>query len=80
MIEKIILACNNIILYCFYGLFFLVPLTFSSNTHELFEFNKMWLTIGLTIVITGLWLLNMALRGTFTIKKTPLDIPILLFL
>ncbi len=40
----------------------------------------MWLTWVLTIVIMGAWLVKMISTRTFTIKRTPLDIPILLFL
>jgi O-antigen ligase len=40
----------------------------------------MWLTWGLTVIITGVWLIKMISTRTFTIKRTPFDIPILLFL
>ena len=71
--------CNRVIEYSFYALFLLVPLVFLGNTSELFEFNKMWLTFGLTIVIGSVWVTKMILQGRIAIQKTPLDIPILLF-
>ncbi len=80
MITLLTKICGLIITYSFYALFLLVPLTFTSNTFELFEFNKMWLTFGLTILIIGSWLVKMALKKRFFIQRTPLDIPILLFL
>jgi len=40
----------------------------------------MWLTWGLTIIILSAWLVKMISTRTFSIKRTPLDIPILLFL
>src|SRR3990167_5123113 len=76
----ILKICNRIIEYSFYALFFLVPLTFASDTYELFEFNKMWLTYGLTIIIAGSWFTKMLLQRRILLCRTPLDIPILLFL
>lgn len=70
---------NKVIEFSFYALFFLVPLFFTNNTSELFEFNKLWLTFGLTIIIVGAWVAKMAVAGEFRIQRTPLDIPIALF-
>jgi len=71
---------NRIIEYSFYALFLLVPLVFSGATSELFEFPKMWLTFGLTIVIGTAWIAKMILQKRIQIQRTPLDIPLLLFL
>ncbi len=71
---------NRIIRYSFYSLFFLVPIVFTNNTSELFEFNKLWLTFGLTIIIVATWISKMILERRIIYKRTPLDIPILLFL
>lgn len=71
---------NRIITWSFYVLFFFVPLVFTSDTSELFELNKMWLTWGLAIIIVGAWIIKMAYEGKIRIQRTPLDIPILLFL
>lgn len=72
--------CNKVIEYSFYSLFFLVPLVFSGSTSELFEFNKMWLTFGVTGIIATAWAAKMVGEKKFFIQRTPLDIPILLFL
>ncbi len=72
--------CDKIIRWSFYALLFFVPLVLTSNTSELFELNKMWLTWGLAVIIIGSWLVKMITERTFTIKRTPFDIPILLFL
>jgi putative inorganic carbon (HCO3(-)) transporter len=72
--------CNRIIAYSFYALFFFVPLIFTSQTSELFEFNKMWLTFGLTIIIAAVWFIKMIIERRIFLYKTPLDIPIILFL
>lgn len=71
---------NKIIEYSFYLLFFLVPLAFTSDTSELFEFNKLWVTFILTVVVGGAWITKMVIKKEFRIQKTPLDIPIALFL
>lgn len=71
---------DKIIFYCFATLFFLVPLIFSPLNFELFEFNKMLLTYFLTITIVGCWLLKTINYKQLTIHRTPLDIPLLLFL
>jgi len=76
----IIKICNRVIEYSFYGIFLLVPLAFTSATSELFELNKMWLTWGLTIIISASWLTKMVIQRKILFQRTPLDIPIALFL
>ncbi len=71
---------NKTITYSFYLLFFLVPLIFFGNTSELFEFNKMWLTFGLTTIIGTAWISKMIISKKIIITRTPLDIPLALFL
>jgi putative inorganic carbon (hco3(-)) transporter len=77
---KIISYLNRIIEYSFYALFLLVPLIFTSATSELFELPKMWLTFGLTLLITFAWGARMVFSRQIKIQRTPLDIPILIFL
>ena len=76
----IIKICNKIIEYSFYALFLLVPLVFTSDAFELFEFNKMWLTFAITLIIAGCWITAMIIKKEFRIQRTPLDIPIAFFL
>ncbi|MCL4366197.1 O-antigen ligase family protein [Patescibacteria group bacterium] len=71
---------SKVISYSFYLLFALVPLFWTSVNYELFEYNKMMLTYGFTVIITGAWLLKMLNEKQLLIKRTPLDIPLLLFL
>jgi len=77
---KIVNLTNRIIEYSFYLLLLLTPLAFTNNTSELFEFNKMWITFGFTILIVGAWICKMIAKKQFSLQRTPLDIPILLFL
>jgi len=71
---------NKVIEYSFYLLFFLVPLALTGDTSELFEFNKLWLTFILTIIIGAAWVCKMVVKKEFKVQRTPLDIPIGLFL
>lgn len=64
----------------FYLLFFLVPLILSPWNFELFEFNKMMLTYILTVVIAFFWILRQLYEKRLIWRKTPLDLPLLLFL
>lgn len=72
--------CSKIITYSFYLLFFAVPLVWLPLNSELFEFNKMILVYFLTVVIATSWIIKGLNEKEFKVKKTPLDIPILLFL
>src|SRR6185437_1886892 len=71
---------NKVISFSFYALFLIVPLTFAGDPSELFEFNKMWLTFGLTILIGVAWLSKMMVTKQIKIQRTILDIPLGLFL
>ncbi len=68
-----------IINWLFILLVFLTPLVFSFQTSELFEFPKMMLVYAFSSVIVTLWLIRSVLEKRFIFKRTPLDIPILLF-
>jgi len=71
---------DTVIEYSFYLLIFFVPLIWLPANYELFEFNKITLTYILASVIFGAWLLKSADERKLYIKRTPLDIPITLFL
>src|SRR5215216_6020900 len=80
MREDFISKINSAIRWSFYSLFFLVPLILWPDTFELFEFNKMWLVFAISLLIFFLWGSKMIIQKRFEIRKTPLDIPIALFL
>lgn len=61
-------------------LLFLTPLLMFHKTSEIFEFNKMMFIYLMTLVIGSLWLGRMVLRQKILFHRTPLDLPILLFL
>ena len=76
----LIKICNQTIKYSFYLLFFLVPLILTPWNYELFEFNKMITVYFLTIIILGAWLIKMIAEGKIRIQRTPLDLPIIIYL
>ncbi len=66
--------------FSFYAIFFVVPLIVFSDNFELFEFNKMWTVFGFSLLVLFFWTSKIIMTGKFLIKRTPLDLPILLFL
>ena len=77
---NLVLWCNRVIKIGFYLLFILIPLILTPWNYELFEYNKMMVTYALTIIIVGAWAIKMVAQKEVRIAKTPLDIPIALFL
>ena len=71
---------RNGINVAFLLLAFFLPLILSTRSSEVFELPKMLFVYAMTAVIAGLWLGRMALRREILIRRTPLDIPILLVL
>lgn len=67
------------ILVLFHVLLFVTPLYFRFNTEELFEFNKMILVYVLTTLIGGLFVVRLLFETPKPLRKTPFDIPLLLF-
>ncbi len=78
--EKIEKICDKVIEYGFYLLLFLVPLIMTPWNFELFEFNKMMLTYGLTVIIVGAWLAKMVLEKKILFKRSPFDAPLIIYL
>lgn len=64
----------------FFLLFFLIPLILTPINYELFEYNKMMLTYALTVIIAVSWLVKMIADGKIYFRRTPWEIPMVLFL
>lgn len=60
-------------------LFFVTPLLFLPVNYELFEYNKMMFVYLMTSVITALWLGRVLIEKKLVLRRTPLDIPILIY-
>ncbi len=70
---------DQIIQLLYSALFFITPLIMTKTTSELFEFNKMLFIYTSTVLIAFFWFLKMVINTKIILKKTPLDIPILIF-
>ena len=71
---------DKIIRLLYYILFFITPLVMYPATSEIFEFNKMLFIYLITASITFFWIVKMIVNRKIILKKTFLDIPIVLFL
>ena len=71
---------TNSIKYLYYILFFMLPFVVLPVNSELFEFNKMLFIYIITSLIVCLWVLRCLQENTLIIKKTPFDVPLILFL
>ena len=70
---------NQLLRFSFLSLFFFTPLLLWPQTSEVFEFNKMLFVYLITIIVSTLWLFKSIFEKKFVLKRTPLDIPLLLF-
>ncbi len=70
---------ERVIRWAFYLLFIFVPLILTPWNYELFEYNKMMLVYALTVIVAAAWAVQMIQNRHIRIAKTPLDIPIALF-
>jgi O-antigen ligase len=77
--ERISETADHTIHICFLLLAFFVPLILTPFNYELFEYNKMMLTYGITAVIVCSWVSKMIAQKRFFVARTPFDIPIGLF-
>lgn len=79
MAMALITWCNRFIKIGFYVAFGIVPLLLTPWNYELFEYNKMMAVYAITAIVATAWLVKMIKEQQIRITKTPLDIPILLF-
>lgn len=68
-----------IIKYYLVGLAFVLPLFFLSFTSEFYNFNKYVLLVGSALILTLLWTGRMVIEGRVKVVRTPMDIPVLIF-
>src|SRR5688572_6290473 len=71
--------CARVIRAGFYLLFALVPLLLTPWNYELFEYNKMMAVYAITAIIVTAWVIQMVQEKEIKIARTPLDIPLGLF-
>jgi len=63
----------------FKALAFILPLAFFPKSSEIFEFNKMCLVYGATVLIVGMWAAQMVRQKKIIFRRSSLDIPLLFF-
>ncbi len=71
---------SKVITWSFFILFGFTPLFFLPNNSELFEFNKMRLVYGLTVIIASAWIIKSIQLRKLIFRQTPFDLPLLIFL
>lgn len=76
--KRLASFADKLITFSFYSLLFAVPLVFSPWNFELFEMPKMLLTYLLTVIILASWAIKSAVLGKPILRRTILDIPLLL--
>ena len=71
---------SQLIKLTLFSLVVIIPFVFTSTTTELFEFPKIQLVYALTIIILTAWACLVILHRRFIFRRTPLDIPLIIFL
>lgn len=66
--------------FFYYALFLLVPLVMSSQTSELFEFNKMLVIYAITVSVVCLWITHILVHGAKIVFYPLITVPFLVFL
>jgi len=70
---------QKLIIFLFHLLVIILPFCFTWINDELFEFNKMIVIYGFTSLIVAAWISLMMTQGKVILKKTILDLPLMLF-
>jgi len=78
--NRIVSVCDFILQKGLVSFVFLLPLFFVPLTTEFFSFNKLYLFFVFTLVLLVSYALKMAVSKTFYVKRTFLDLPLLLIL
>jgi putative inorganic carbon (hco3(-)) transporter len=71
---------RTILILLFHLLLLITPFLWTARTSELFEFPKMMFTYGTALLIVAAWASRMILEKRLIFRRTPFDIPLLLFL
>lgn len=78
MNQKIISYIDNIFQIAFIGLVLAIPFFFWNLTSEFYETPKFLILSFITLFLLGLWVIKFVVAGKVTIKKSAIDIPMLL--
>ncbi|HWY79729.1 MAG TPA: hypothetical protein VNW29_05210, partial [Candidatus Sulfotelmatobacter sp.] len=56
------------------------PLLFLNQTTEFYETPKLIFLVVVTVLLLGLWIFSWIVKGKVVLTRTPLDVPLLIFL
>lgn len=79
IMQRLEQLCDRTMRIGFMLLALLVPLLLTPVNYELFEYNKMMAVYAMTAAIAGAWVGKMIMQKRISIRRTPFDIPIGLF-
>lgn len=80
VMQKIDSFLSSVLHRSFQALFLITPLLFTWFNDELFEFNKMIFVYVIASLVTGAWVARAIIREKFEWNRTPIDIPLALFI
>lgn len=80
MRENVAILATKVIQIGLVILAFLIPLFFLPTTSEFYNFNKTTLVIIVSFFLFFVWAIKMAAEQRVRITRTPLDVPLLIFL
>ncbi|MDP3724384.1 MAG: O-antigen ligase family protein, partial [bacterium] len=80
MKESLLPLSKRLLVWGIAGVAFVTPLLLTTSTVDPFEFPKQTFLYAAVLVLLALWLARFFLQGEVRIRKTPLDLPLLLFL
>ena len=78
--ARVIRACDRIMEFLFYAVFFLVPIFFIILTRDQFELPKLALFRILTCFMLGTWAVRLLASRQWRFKATPLAVPLLVWI
>lgn len=78
--EKTSIVLKKIIQVIILLLVFIFPLYFLPFTSDIFEFNKQFILISISLILLLIWSFKMVIDKRITIRRSPFDLPLLLIL
>lgn len=77
--SYVVKACSIVISAIFFLLFFSLPLFFTGVSYQGLTFDKFYLFYLLVLVGMVAWVTRGVLQGSMQIRRTPIDVPLILF-
>ena len=71
---------DNVITFLLFAVAGLTPLIFLNQTTEFYETPKLVFLVVALVLLLGLWIFSWIVKGKVVLTRTPLDVPLLIFL